>query len=117
LPAHLFDRQRRLCRADDFRRVFAQPRRVATRHFTILVRTNGLDHARLGLAISRKVVRRAVDRNRLKRITRESFRLHQPVLGGLDIVVMARGGAATAGSPALHDELVKLWCRAAAIDR
>jgi ribonuclease P protein component len=116
LPAHLFDRQRRLLRADDYRRVFAQPQRLATHHFTVLVRANGLGRPRLGLAISRKVVPRAVDRNRLKRITRESFRLNQELLGGLDVVVMARRGAVRARRSALGAELENVWCRAAAID-
>lgn len=54
---------------------------------------NGLAHARLGLAISRKASHRATGRNRLKRLAREAFRHHRHVLGGLDVVVMARAGA------------------------
>lgn len=48
--------------------------------------------ARLGLTISRRVAKRAVDRNRLKRIARESFRL-QRALPAWDFVVMAKPGA------------------------
>lgn len=67
-------------------------RRSSDEYFTVLARTNDLDHARLGLAISRKAARRAVDRNRLKRIAREAFR-HRPTESPVDIVVFAKPAA------------------------
>jgi ribonuclease P protein component len=51
-------------------------------------------YARLGLAVSRKVSKSAVERNRIKRLVRESFRKHSPRLPALDIVVIARPAAA-----------------------
>ncbi|MDX1695633.1 MAG: ribonuclease P protein component [Ketobacteraceae bacterium] len=49
--------------------------------------------ARLGLVVGKKHLKRAVDRNRFKRLARESFRHHQQLLEGLDIIVLARAGA------------------------
>jgi ribonuclease P protein component len=49
--------------------------------------------ARLGLVVAKKHLKRAVDRNRFKRLVRESFRSHQEQLAGLDVVVLARNGA------------------------
>ena len=72
---------------------------------------NELDRPRLGLAISRKAARSAVARNRIKRHVRETFRHTQDVLGGLDIVVIARPGIARQSAPALNDALHKLWKR------
>lgn len=66
---------------------------------------------RLGLAISRKQLRRAVDRNRIKRIVRESFRLHAASLPAVDIVVLARQPAATAEARQLTRALSKHWNR------
>ena len=48
------------------------------------------DHPRLGLAIAKRLMQRAVDRNRVKRLVRESFRLHQSRLPSRDYVVFAR---------------------------
>lgn len=53
---------------------------------------SGAVPARLGLVIAKKHVRLAVQRNRIKRQLRESFRQHQQVLAGLDIVALARPG-------------------------
>ena len=98
-----FSPQRRLRTSKEFGRVFADPVRSADRFFTVLAKPNDVGSARLGLAISRKAAKRAVDRNRLKRIARESFRRKE--LPALDFVVMARPGAAVESSAALHASL------------
>ena len=58
--------------------------------FLVFACPNGLALARLGLAISKKKTKKAVDRNLLKRLVRESFRTHQSMLTGLDLVVLNR---------------------------
>ncbi len=77
-----------------FKRVFAEGVRSHSAGFTVLALGNGGSRARLGLAVARKHLRRAVDRNRVKRRVRESFRRHQRALGGLDVVVMTRASLA-----------------------
>jgi ribonuclease P protein component len=74
--------------------VFKAARRCSDAWFTVLASPAPVAHARLGLAVSRKVSRSAVQRNRIKRLGRESFRKHGDSLPLLDIVVMARPGAA-----------------------
>ncbi len=87
-----FSRRNRLFKPDEFRRVFDAGERSSDRYFVVFARSNGLAYARLGLAISKKSTRRSVDRNRLKRLVRESFRFHQFLLAGLDLVVLKRQG-------------------------
>jgi len=76
---------------------------------TLLATPNPLQHPRLGLAISRKVARTAVARNRIKRVIRESYRHWQSRLGALDILILGRVGVATQSKKTLHAALEKLW--------
>lgn len=103
-----FRKNQRLLTGAQYDRVFKKARRSRDRCFTVLVRPwNG--GARLGLAISKKHCRKATGRNRLKRIVRESFRLHQFELDGLDIVVMNQPGAALASNQDLAASLERHW--------
>jgi ribonuclease P protein component len=97
----------RLNRREDFTRVFADNLRASDERVTVLARANGLDHPRLGIAVSRKVLGSAVARNRFKRVAREQFRLMQYDLAALDIVVLARAGAVNANSAELRVSLQK----------
>ena len=117
MPGSSFGRGQRLLTPQHYRHVFEKPRRFSDRYFTLLARPNGIDIARLGLAIARKRVRRATDRNLLKRLARETFRRHQHELRGLDIVVLAQSASAGATRAELAQSLETSWRRVAAIPR
>ncbi|MCQ3829953.1 ribonuclease P protein component [Microbulbifer elongatus] len=105
-----FAKPLRLLNAAQYRAVFdSAPVRAAQPQFLILARPNELDHPRLGLVIAKKHVRNATDRNRIKRIARETFRLRQHELFPLDAVVLARGGAGELDNAALGKIFSKLW--------
>lgn len=76
---------------------------------TVLATPNQLQHPRLGLAISRKVARSAVARNRIKRVVRESYRHWQSRLCAVDIVVLGRAGVASEPNRVLRVALDSLW--------
>jgi ribonuclease P protein component len=101
----------RLLKARDYERVFQRPQRSTDQAFTVLARPSGRALPRLGLAIPRKHIKRAVDRNRIKRLIRESFRQHQPLLHGLDVVVMAKGVIRTRSTQSIFDCLEGHWRR------
>ena len=86
-----FGRPMRLLSAADFERVFQHAERSSSKSLTVLARPSGRLRARLGLAVPRRQIRKAVERNRVKRLIRESFRQHQALLEGLDVVVVVRG--------------------------
>lgn len=71
---------------------------------------------RLGLAVSRRVSKRAVRRNRIKRIARDSFRRHRTDLPPCDVLVIARASADAQDNASLHAELATLWRRIAALN-
>ena len=87
-----FPKSHRLLRPADYGKVFNDVQlKVPHRNFLILATPNNLGHARIGLIFSKKNLKLAVQRNRVKRQVRESFR-HQTDLPGLDLVVLGRQG-------------------------
>lgn len=106
-----FSRELRLLTPGHFNFVFQQPHRAGSPHLTILARDNSLDCPRLGQAVPKKQIKLAVDRNRFKRLIRESFRLHQHQLPAKDFVVIAKKSANELSNQELRELLDKLWLR------
>ena len=102
-------RDARLRRPGDFAALRTSSGRAGGRCFHMRFRENELGHARLGLAISKRVSKRAVERNRIKRLLRESFRRVRHQLPAVDMMVMAREQAAGVPGPQLLTELDGLW--------
>jgi ribonuclease P protein component len=101
----MFPRERRLTSKRDFQFVFAKPYKVSFKYLIALYRANSYAYPRLGVIIGKQHVRRAVDRNRLRRVVRESFRHHQEKLKGLDIIVLLRSQC----TPLLRDDVDTIW--------
>ena len=76
-----------------------------------MLRSDAQGQARLGLAIAKKRAKRAVDRNRIKRVARESFRYHQQQLHGCELVIMNRDGAGKVDASTLRSSLDTLMNR------
>ncbi len=112
-PDSSFPRESRLTAASQYRKVFEKNHRTADKHWTILYRANDDGAARLGMAVAKKNAKRAVDRNRLKRLARESFRQHKKSLAGFDIVLMIRHASVSAGNEELYKGLEAHWSRIA----
>jgi ribonuclease P protein component len=106
-----FSREDRLVSKQDFQTVFAKPDKISRKLLTVLYVKNSLLHARIGILISKQQVKQAVDRNRLRRIVRESFREHKNTLPALDMIVIVRSGIAQLSNQDCREYIDNLWLK------
>lgn len=105
-----FGRKLRLLTASDYKAVFGKAElKVSSPQLLILAIKSGYEDPRLGLVIAKKNIRLAVERNRLKRLLRESFRKHQQLLIEMDIVILARSGSDKLDNKNFVTLVEKLW--------
>lgn len=105
-----FSQSCRLLTASDYKTVFDKSQlKVSNRYFLVLATINNLPTPRMGLVIAKKNVGKAVQRNRIKRLIRQSFRTQKSTLDNLDLVVLARKDADKLENQAIADQLTQLW--------
>ncbi|UJF24688.1 ribonuclease P protein component [Suttonella sp. R2A3] len=106
-----FGKDRRLLTQSDYTAVFNAPEeRSSDRYFTVLGRCREQGMSRLGLAIAKRRIARAHERNRLKRLVRESFRTHHFKNDrSLDVVLLAKSAAKDADNARLIASLERHW--------
>jgi len=102
-----FKKSQRLLKKVDYDHVFEKAKKIVTNEYIVLFRTNDLGYARLGLALSKKMIAKAHDRNRLKRLLREGFR--QTQLPPIDMIFLARQGVAKQTNLGITTQLSKTW--------
>jgi len=100
-----FGRELRILTAREYRTVFDRNRRHADAFAVLLGHDRQGDTARLGITVSKKVSKKAVVRNRIKRQIREYFRAHHYEFEPLDYVVIARSASASTDSARLRESL------------
>ncbi len=104
-----FPADSRLLTAKEYKQVFTNPVKATSKNFTLLACPNNHESPRLGIIVAKKNIRLAVDRNRLKRLVRESFRTQNQLLPQLDCVILARRGSSEQPNQVLFDQLAGLW--------
>ncbi|MBK8452658.1 MAG: ribonuclease P protein component [Thiofilum sp.] len=106
-----FPRQVRLTRPGEFQHVFerGRHRKFSGQGLMARVRENDVQYARLGLAISKRNLRRAVDRNLVKRLARESFRHYQAKLPAVDIVILSQPSLLGMPNSDIAQQLELIW--------
>jgi len=105
---YAFPRSARLLNSAAFSRVFQKGKRIHTQSLMLVAAASEVGEPRLGLAISRRRVARAHERNRIKRFAREHFRLKRNSLPDCDLVLLAKAGVAERSNQQLHQEFEQL---------
>ncbi|HIX57558.1 MAG TPA: ribonuclease P protein component [Candidatus Anaerobiospirillum pullistercoris] len=111
MPNQDFPRSKRMLSSEEYDQVFKKPARAGSRGLLILARMNDCSTPRLGLVVPKKVLKRAVWRNRVKRLVRESFRLSQDSLPNADLVFLAKPGIRDISDRDLTSTLNRLWAQ------
>ena len=104
-----FRRTVRLLLNRDFQRVFETRRSIAGKTMVIWMAPAAGEGSRMGVVASKRTFRRAVDRNRAKRLIREAFRCERKrLVQNGDLVIVARRRILEAGAAQAQAEFVKL---------
>ncbi|MDO6619084.1 MULTISPECIES: ribonuclease P protein component [unclassified Shewanella] len=109
MTSYAFTRELRLLTPAQFKSVFSNPIKASSAEITLLAIPNSEQHPRIGLTVAKRFVKNASDRNRIKRVIRTNFRLHQHDIPDLDIVVLVRNGVVDMENADLHKLIEKLW--------
>ena len=83
-------RQAKIVKTDDFSSVFNLRKRIASQHLVMRYRLNVANVPRLGLIVSKKTAKLAVQRNYMRRVLRDLFRLNQQQLPIIDLVIQVQ---------------------------
>ncbi|MBX4181003.1 ribonuclease P protein component [Sodalis sp. CWE] len=105
----MFSRKLRLLTSAHFAFVFQKPKKVSALNISIFGRLNTLAYPRIGITIAKKHVKQAHERNRIKRLVRESFRLFQHALPAMDFVITVKKNISNLDNRSLTETLGKLW--------
>ncbi len=111
LQSSQFQKGNRLLNKNEYKSVFCDNFRLTHPNFLILCRENQLNHARLGLVIKKKHVKLSVNRNKIKRIIRESFRHNIDKIKNLDVVVISKEGINSITNKEFRLPLEEKWLK------
>lgn len=113
-----FTKDQRLLNAQQFKNVFDNVNcKQSGKYFTFLSTSNQQAKHRLGLIIAKKHIPLAVNRNKIKRAIRESFRqklngeIVNTQMTSFDVIVLAKSSVAQLDNAQLNEELIKQWLR------
>ncbi|WMY96788.1 MAG: ribonuclease P protein component [Arsenophonus sp.] len=106
-----FPKKLRLLHPKDFDYVFQYPKRVFSPEIVIFGRLNSLQYPRIGFTISKKNIKLSHDRNRIKRLVREYFRLNQDKLPLMDFIILAKKSVVNLNNQEITKKIGYLWFR------
>ena len=111
-----FCKNQRLLKPKEYQKVYSSSQRGGSKFFRYHVEgaptlEEMSNTPRLGITVSKKVSKLAVQRNRIKRIVREGFRQNQHFLRGSKIVITAKPGINIEKNTDLRSDLDELMTK------
>jgi ribonuclease P protein component len=106
----MLPRENRLVRKPDFEKVKEKGKKFQSNLFGLLVYPTGNQDSRFGFIISTKLSKRAVKRNRVKRILRDKVRLLLPkIKPGFDVVFLGKKALLESNHEEMNLEIKRLF--------
>jgi len=109
LAEYRFTRECRLLNSSDYGGVFDKAEYKVSCRFILILAIKHRNQPRLGLVVSKKNISKAVERNRVKRLIRESFRKNKSQIPNLDVVVLVRKGIDVLPNVVISNKMNSLW--------
>jgi ribonuclease P protein component len=109
--ANAFPKCYRLTKTDEFSSVFGFRKALRSTHFLLHYRLRAADEvagARLGMVVAKRLLRRSVDRNLIRRLGREHFRVMRSRLPSRDLILRLAARPETLDRQALAKEISNL---------
>jgi ribonuclease P protein component len=100
---------KKLSEKAQFDAVFANKKANNGKYLKIYWRNNDVEYARIGISIAKRNINKAVARNKLRRIIKESFRINHKLLPAVDMVFVIKKQASIDSTTLFFDELNKKW--------
>lgn len=112
-PALRFPKAQRLKKPQQFQQVYRSKQwgNSALYSFNVLAQQIDSSPAVLGVTVSKKVAKNAVDRNRIKRQIKEFFRLRQHQIKDAHVVITAKPSCLRASDQQRLESLQQLWSK------
>ncbi|OGV27620.1 MAG: ribonuclease P protein component [Legionellales bacterium RIFCSPHIGHO2_12_FULL_37_14] len=104
---YTFPKQKRLLYAHEYEATFNKGKKIFSDFFVFFYCENEFTYPRLGIVISKKKVAKSHERQRIKRLIRESFRCRK--LKNVDVIVVARHGIENENNASLLSQLGHVW--------
>jgi ribonuclease P protein component len=109
VSGNTLSKKQRIVKASLFREAFAQRRSYVGRYMVFWLRKGDGASLRLGVVTSKKVSKRAVDRNRARRVLRAIYREHRDEFNGdVDVVIIGRRNILDAAHSDVESEMLRL---------
>ena len=109
MAEYRFTKECRLLNSSDYGGVFGKAEYKVSCRFILMLAIKHRNQSRLGLVVSKKNISKAVERNRVKRVIRESFRKNKSQIPNLDVVVILRKGIDVLPNVVISSKLNSLW--------